>query len=177
MENEIFEMLNLGTLEARLLLIPVKVDLENVIISQIHKDDSGMDTSLENILGNLQTIFQNYEYVVPDGDSEDDNPFFRVAANLSPINSSFGTLNLTIGHTVSYKEEQIENIFGELTTQKVVDKLSLTYMRGSFNLVGELVKLNFQLTLAQNWEDYVGDAKYFVQNRTVWNAYDHAPKP
>lgn len=172
LENELYEMLNLGTI--KLLFGAVKLDLEQIIVDSIHKENSSStEITTETLLGNLQNILKNYEYVVPQTGNENDNPFFHLTADLSTINSSFGVLDLTIGHTVTYTEKQIENVFGELTTQKVVDKLNLTYLRGTFRLANVL-DATIQLTLAQNWQDYAGDAQYFVKNQPVWDAADHA---
>ncbi|MCM1289382.1 MAG: hypothetical protein NC132_01840 [Corallococcus sp.] len=171
-ENELYEMLNLGTI--KLLFGAVKLDLEQIIVSSIHGENAGSnELTAETILGNLQNILKNYEYVVPQGNGDGDDPFFRIKADLSSINGSFGMLDLTIGHTVSYAEKQVENAFGEVATQKVVDKLNLKYLRGTFRLANVL-DANFQLTLAQNWEDYAGDAQYFVQHQPLWDASDHA---
>lgn len=170
LENELYEMLNLGTIDLWL----AKLNLEQIIVDSIHKENSsGTEVTVETLLGNLQNILKNYEYVVPQTGNADDNPFFHLTADLSTINSSFGVLDLTIGHTVTYTEKQIENAFGELTTQKVVDKLNLTYLRGTFRLANVL-DANIQLTLAQNWQDYAGDAQYYVKNQPVWDAADHA---
>lgn len=165
LENEIFEMMNLGTIK-----VLVSLNLEDIILGQIHKEDSGMDTSISNLLGNLQNIFVNYEYVVP----ENDNPFFHLTANLAPINSSFGTLDLSIGHAITYKDVAVlDEGNNVIDTQTVIDKLNLTYLHGTFG-IANVVNLRFQLALAQNWEDYRGDAQYFVQNRPLWDAADHA---
>jgi len=170
LENSLYKMLNLTT----------TANLEKIIVEAIHKNDNqtpeqeqANDSNLvETILGKLQLIFKNYEYVVPQEGDEKGNSFFKLTADLSPINSSFGTLELAIGHTITYTEKQIENVFGELTTQKVVDKLNLTYLRGGL-AIANIVDVNFQMVLAQNWQDYAGDAQYYVENQPAWDAADH----
>lgn len=169
-ENELYEMLNLGKPK---IIGLIELDLEKIIVDNIHKEGAtSTELTVETLLGNLQKILKNYEYVVPQTGNENDNPFFKLTADLSTLNSAFGTLELAIGHTITYTEKQIENVFGELTTQKVVDKLNLTYLRGSIRLA-DVLDANIQLTLAQNWQDYAGDAQYYVEHQPTWDAADH----
>ncbi len=164
LEFELYEMLHLGTLKPSSLGL-IKINLEDIIVNSIHPDsgDSGTNTSIENLLKNLQNIFLNYEYVEPTTEENGtvQDAYFRIKANLKALNDQFGVLDVSIGHTF----EDAANLKG----------LNLTYVKGSWGLAS-VVNLSFNLTLQQDTTDYAGDATYFVKNGTVWNSLDHKPQ-
>lgn len=143
MENQIFEMLNFGTI--------LGIDIEQTLRDATAESGDESDFTTVDALKNLQNILKNYEYVT----NADSDNCFELQLDLAPVDQNFGVLNLNIGHTTVVTTEN----------EEISEKLRLTCLNGDFT-IASIVKLDIALQLDS--EPIYGEATDSVENEIHW---------
>lgn len=167
----LFEILNLGK--------PLSINIENIIKDQINNPDAkvfGVDYGVEDILDTGDA----YNY----GDATDNNgnavanhKQFEIKANLSPVSSALGTLDIKIHHSGSFENLMKWNEATgkyEYDTEKLA-AIKLDRLCGGLKIANNIVTITFDL--GHTTPGY-GTAKYFTDDLTqLWtdsNAWTNA---
>ena len=153
----LFEILNLGN--------PLSINIENIIKDQINNPDAkvfGVDYGVEDILDTGDA----YNY----GDATDNNgnavanhKQFEIMANLSPVSSALGTLDIKIHHSGSFEDLMKWNEATgkyEYDTEKLA-AIKLDRLCGGLKIANNIVTITFDL--GHTTPGY-GTAAYFTSD-------------
>lgn len=161
----LFEMLNLGK--------PLAINIENIIKNQINNPDAkvfGVDYGIEDIFNSGDSY--NYgDATDNDGKAVADHKQFEIKANLSPISSALGTLDIKIHHNGNFKVLNAETGKWEYD-KEAPSKVKLDRLCGSLKIANNIVSITFDLN--HSTPGY-GTAAYFSekdQHTRLWGDSD-----
>ncbi len=161
----LFEMINLGSLLGQ--------KIEKIIMDQIGKQDSkvfGVDYGVEDILDSGDSY--NYGDAVDNSNKPvTDHKQFQVKANLKPISSALGTLDIKIHHSGDFKQLMQYQDGKWVYDESKLAEIKLDRLCGGLNIVTStgltIIQIDFDLT---HTTPGYGTAAYYVQNNAdMWN--------